>query len=79
MSNFQHVVINRAELAKILMEAKGMDPDKVTLVNLDILSTQHQAQVPLYRGEWTDSACLFDLVSFGVKPNDEDPLSTQPS
>ena len=71
MSNFEHVVISRAELAKIVLEAKGFNPEDVELVNMDIRSTQFRRILPLYIGRWTDPCCPFDLFTFGVKKKDD--------
>lgn len=65
--NFEHVMISRAELAEVLLKAKGFDPDKVKLVNMDIRSTEHQKTFPLYMGDWTNTLCPFDLFTFGVE------------
>jgi len=81
MSNkpFEHVMISRGELAKIVMEAKGFDPEKHELINMDIRSTSLQRIIPLYMGEWTDSQCPLDLFTFGVRKKDEDPVPIQSS
>lgn len=80
MSNFEHVMVSRAEMAKILMEAKGYNPDDYELVNMDVRSNQLQQIMPLYMGPWTDTSCPFDLFTFGVKKKDDkDSVSTQPS
>jgi hypothetical protein len=79
MSNkpFEHVMISRGELAKMVMEAKGFDPDKFELINMDIRSTSRQRILPLYMGEWTESQCPFDLFTFGVRKKNEDTLPVQ--
>jgi hypothetical protein len=63
----EHVMISRADLARILMKAKGFDPDKFELVNMDLRSTAQQHIYPVYMGKWTDSQCPIDLLTFGVK------------
>ena len=68
MSNPEHIVINRAELAELLVKSRGLDPQKVRLLNLDIMSSAHQRGVALYRGDWTDAECPFDLISFTIHP-----------
>ena len=73
-------MISRADLAEILMRAKGFDPTKFECVNMDMRSTTLQVIQPLYMGEWTDSQCPFDMFTFGVKKKDEShPIPTQPS
>ena len=67
----EHVMISRADLAKILMKAKGFDPTKFELVNMDVRSTTLRHIYPLYMGEWTDSQCPFDLFTFGVKKKND--------
>ncbi len=72
MSNIdEHVMISRAELAEIVMKAKGFDPEKFELVNMDLRSTSLKEIYPLYIGEWADSQCPFDLFTFGVKKKDD--------
>lgn len=66
----EHVMISRAELAEILMKAKGFDPEKYELLHMDLRSTKYQRVFPLYMGEWSDIACPFDLFTFGVKKKD---------
>ena len=80
MSDFEHVMISRAELAKIILEAKGFDPEKTELVNMEFQSTQLQQVLPLFLGPWTDQACPFDLFAFGVRGKDDsDSIPVQPS
>lgn len=67
MSDFEHVMISRAELARIVMEAKGFDPDQFELVDMDLRSTAWQKIIPLYVGSWDDSECPIDLFTFGVR------------
>ncbi len=66
----EHVMISRAELAEIVMKAKGFDPEKFELINMDLRSTQYGRILSLYMGKWTDSQCPLDLFTFGVKKKD---------
>jgi hypothetical protein len=68
----EHVMISRAELAEIIMKAKGFDPEQYELVNLDFQSTTHQQILEIYKGKWTDAECPFDIMSFGVKKHEEE-------
>jgi len=68
----EHVMISRAELAKILMELKGFDPEQFELIDMDIRSTELQRILPLYAGLWSDTECPFDLLTFGVKKKEEE-------
>jgi len=72
----EHVMISRAELAEIVMKAKGFDPEQYELINLDFQSTRHQQILEIYAGKWTDQECPFDIMSFGVKKREEE---TKPS
>ena len=67
----EHVMISRAELANIVMEAKGFNPEQYELVNMDIRSTSQQQIYPLYMGPWSDTQCPFDLFTFGVRKKND--------
>jgi len=63
----EHVMINRAELARIIMEAKGFSPEDYELVNMDLRSNELQRIFPLYIGDWSEQECPIDMLTFGVR------------